>query len=167
MIKRSWHSVSRVLSRASRLLNYIYRVGRSERSAERSRLDRHGPSLFLSLSEEKSCLIFTGEKIRWYAARANINEQTFPSSQGRCDHCPSAGALLAHPIDNSLPVDRVLQLGGSHPESRTSRSSWEITRNSSHRYSPVPYLDSLCYTRVPVTKGPEYHRPSRARSSFE
>lgn len=36
-------------SRASRLLNYIYRVGRSERSAERSRLDRHGPSLFLFL----------------------------------------------------------------------------------------------------------------------
>lgn len=133
-------------SRASRLLNYIYRVGRSERSAERSRLDRHGPSLFLSLSGEKSCLIFTGEKIRWYAARANIDEQTFPSSQGRCDHCPSAGALLAHPIDNSLPVDRVLQLGGSHPESQTSRSSWEITRNSSRRYSPAPYLDRLRYS---------------------
>lgn len=106
-------------SRASRLLNYIYRVGRSERSAGSSR----PLSLSLSLSGEKSCLIFTGEKIRWYAARANIDEQTFPSSQGRCDHCPSAGALLAHPIDNSLPVDRVLQLGGSHPESQTSRSS--------------------------------------------
>lgn len=129
MIKRSWHSVSRVLELPVSLIIFIGSVDRNGRRNDLGWIvTAPSPflslSLSLSLSEEKSCLIFTGEKIRWYAARANINEQqTFPSSQGRCDHCPSAGALLARPIDNSLPVDRVLQLGGSRPESQTSRNS--------------------------------------------
>ena len=99
MIKRSRRSVSGTSSSASRLFNYIYQVVGSERLAVQRDLafDRRelslSPSLPLSLSlslspfqkKNHSGWIFTGEKIRWYAAwRASyINEQTLPSSQGR------------------------------------------------------------------------------------
>ena len=130
MIKRSRRSVSGASSSASRLFNYIYQVVGSERTrrAARSRV-RSSRTLSLSLSllfrkkkekENHRGWIFTGEKIRWYAAwRASyINEQTLPSSQGRA-------VIIVRSLPRSItlffPLDRVPRTyevdGRSHPES--------------------------------------------------
>lgn len=124
MIKWSRRSVSGASSLASRLFNYIYQVVGSERLAVQRDLafDRRELSLSLFPFQKKNHRgwIFTGEKIRWYAAwRASyINEQTLPSSQGRA-------VIIVRSLPRSItlffPLDRVARTyevdGRSHPES--------------------------------------------------
>lgn len=101
-------------SSASRRLNYIYRLARSERSPRRSiRWIGRSFSLFLFLAARSTerdrggksevAGMFTGEKIRWHAGRvASTNKRCLPLKVVVIV-ARSLPRAPDHPIDNSFP----------------------------------------------------------------